>query len=168
MSSTIIPDNGNNTIQTGPVYCCPECGAACTGIDSAEEAHAVFGALPRWMQDWKDHVGYLKRAARCGDERHFGCRVVRLGAAILPVDWPRHTPEEERIVIIREALDRIAQEVGPAGAPHAPAASIVYRLLAGVLAPQTAITEIRELVHSAEAPEPEPEYIFQHQQGEMV
>jgi len=145
-TNILHPTAGNGNIQTGPVYHCPQCGAACKGVNSAEQAHAPFGGVPLWMQDWADHVAYLDRPARCRRERHFGARVVRLGAAILSVDWPDRAPDEDKIAAIRQALDRIAHEIGPQGAPHDPAASIVYRLLAGVLPPQRAIADIREFV----------------------
>jgi hypothetical protein len=157
MSSHIVhPGAGNGKVQTGPVYHCPQCGAACQGILTAEQAHAPFGGAPPWMRDWTDHVGYLDRPARCRRERHFGARVVRLGAAILPVDWPDHTPNRDKIAAIRRALDRIARQVGPQGAPHDPAASIVYRLLAGVLTPQRAIENIREFARLGALDAPEP------------
>ena len=73
MSKAILhPPAGNGNIQTGPVYHCPQCAVPCTGIVSAEQAHAPFGGVPRWMGDWAEHVAYLERPRRCKQEHHFG------------------------------------------------------------------------------------------------
>ena len=88
--------------------------------------------------------------------------MVRLGDAVLPFHWPADVDGEGEARIVAQGIAHIIEMVGPQDGTD-PAAAIVYRLLAGVLAPETAITEIRELVYSIEVPEPEPEYIFQHQ-----
>jgi hypothetical protein len=135
-------------IQVGPVYTCWVCGAPAKGLRGYRET--IVG--PTVLDDWADHIAYLRLPESCR-LRHHPTRVARLGAAITPLRFAYDNdpgyPEsvEERIRAIQEAVARLAREVGPQGAPEPdPAASIVYRLLAGVLAPETAIEEIRELL----------------------
>lgn len=137
-----------NRIQVGPVYTCWVCGAPARGLRGFRE---TIGG-PTVLDDWADHIAYLRLPESCLRQHH-PTRVARLGAAITPLvfhyDSNPYNPEpvEERIRTIREAIARIAREYGPQGPPAAdPAAGIVYRLLAGILAPEQAIREIRELL----------------------
>ena len=129
-------------VQTGPIYHCPTCGATAKCLIP----HSNGGHLAAW----RDHIAYLDLPAPCRQANH-PTRVAVLGAACTPLAFPydddaTSATTEECVALIREALDRIVQETGPTGAPHDPAANIVYRLLAGVLAPEPAIAEIRELI----------------------
>lgn len=129
-------------IQIGPVYHCWTCGAPASGLLGWREA--MCGA-PTFLDDWADHIAYLRLPKSCDQAGH-PHRVARLGAAITPLRWDEDGPVEARVAAIRQALDDLVRQVGPRGAPEDPAASIVYRLLAGVLAPEVAIREIRALM----------------------
>ena len=65
------------------------------------------------------------------------------------LDFSRETSTEKKPrdlhAVLQQAIAQIIREVGPQRPGHDPAASIVYRLVAGVLAPQAAILEIRQL-----------------------
>lgn len=134
------------TYQVGPVYRCWVCGKPARGLWPYTDIVAM--GCPTLLDDWADHIAYLDLPQSCIRGGH-PSRVARLGAAITPLDFP--TPDrgvEERIAAIRRALDLLVRQVGPRGVPEDPAASIVYRLLAGVLAPEVAIREIRALIGS--------------------
>jgi hypothetical protein len=147
MTATIISDNDRNTIQTEQPYHCPECGAP---IPPRRILHySRFrspNAIHKPLDDFEDHVNYL-HCVYC----HCCSRVARLGNAILPFDWPDNCDAEQEARTVAQALARIVQEIGPQGTACDPAAAIVYRLIAGTLAPQLAITQIRELVDRAMA-----------------
>jgi hypothetical protein len=156
MSKTIILENSDSAIQTAPPYTCPHCGASIRQVLRYND-YRNPAAARKPLDDFGEHLQYLNCTA-C----HTCTRVVRLGDVILPFRWPDDVDAEGEARIVAQGIARIIEMVGPQDGTD-PAAGIVYRLLAGVLAPGTAITEIRELVHAAEVPEPEPEYIFQHQ-----
>lgn len=161
MSSTIILENGNSAIQTAPPYTCPTCGEPIRRVLKYNNYHNPTAAW-KPLDDFGEHVQYLNCTA-C----HTCTRVVRLGDAILPFHWPDSVDAEGEARIVAQGIAHIIEMIGPQDGTD-PVAAIVYRLLAGVLAPETAITEIRELVHSVQVPEPQPKYIFQHQVEEMV
>jgi hypothetical protein len=84
--------------------------------------------------------------------------VATLGDAILPFSWPDNVDAEGEARTIAQKIARIIEEIGPQNGPD-PAASIVYRVLAGALSPTAAIEKIRELVQfgilgAIDSPEP--------------
>jgi len=136
----------NEKLQTGPVYRCPVCGTVARRLIPYYEVISPGGHLDAWG----DHIAYLDLPTTCKAAGH-PARVAVFGSAILPLIFPGdrdreyHTTTEECVERIQKALERIVQEVGPHPATPDPAASIVYRLVAGVLAPEPAIQEIRSL-----------------------
>ena len=168
MSTTTIHQDGGNgkpqtglPVQTGPVYHCPTCGAPARRLIPYSENSLPGGHL----DEWGDHVAYLDLPAGCRRAGH-PARVAVLGSAVasltFPYDAGGRATTEECVALIRRTLDALAQEVGPEPA-HDPAASIVYRLLAGRLTPDAAVTEINELCHFGVvgALETEPEFAWQ-------
>ena len=159
---TIHQDGGNGKPQTGPVYHCPTCGAPARRLIPYSE-HALPGGH---LDEWGDHVAYLDLPAACRQAGH-PARVAVLGSAVasltFPYDAGGRVATEECVALIRQTLDTLAQEVGPQPVPLDPAASIVYRLLAGTLTPEAAIAEINELCHFGVvgALETEPEFAWQ-------
>jgi hypothetical protein len=136
-------------IQTGPVYHCPTCNAA---VRRLIPYHDIISG--GHLDAWGDHIAYLDLPLTCKRALH-PARVAVFGAAVIPLVFPgdhdRHHPvtTEECIILLQQALARLVREVGPRPPTHDPAASIVYRLVAGVLAPQAAIVEIRALAEVA-------------------
>ncbi len=150
----------NPKIQTGPVYHCPKCNAVARRLIPYREIISAGGHLDAWG----DHIAYLDLPDACKQALH-PARVAVFGTAVLPLIFPcdrtRHhtTTTEECIALLQQAIAQIIRKVGPHKPVHDPAVSIVHRLIAGLIAPQAAITEIRELVHFAtpavlQVPEP--------------
>jgi hypothetical protein len=137
-------------IQTGPVYHCPTCNAAVRRLIPYRAIISPGGHLDAWG----DHIAYLDLPLVCKKALH-PARVAVFGAAIVPLVFPgdhdrhHHVTTEECVTLLQQALAQIVREVGPRPTIHDPAASIVYRLVAGVLAPQAAIVEIRALAEVA-------------------
>lgn len=146
MSAITISQNaGNGKSQTGPVYRCPACGAPARRLIPYSE-NAIGGGH---LDEWGDHIAYLDLPASCRQAGH-PARVATLGNAVASLTFPYDSnggraTTEQCIALIRQTLDTLAREVGPQPA-HDPAASIVYRLLAGLLSPQAAIEHIHALV----------------------
>ena len=134
---------GNGKIQTAPPYHCPTCGAPIREV--LQYSHFISPtALRKPLDDLAEHLHYLN-CHTCGKCQ----RVARVGDAVLPFDWPRDvTPEEEARVLAR-LVKHLVVEAGPQQDGGDPAASIVWRLLAGTLAPLAAIGEIHALVEVA-------------------
>lgn len=135
---------GNGKPQTGPVYRCPICGAPAHRLIPYSQYALPGGHL----DDWGDHIAYLDLPTSCRQAGH-PARVAVLGHAVASLVFPYdshggHATTEECITLIRQALDTLAQIGQPS--PHDPAASIVYRLLAGLLSPQAAIEHIHALM----------------------
>lgn len=138
MSNESIAHNDNSAIQTAPPYHCPACGAAIRQVLRYND-YRNPAAIWKPLDDFGEHLQYLNCTA-C----HTCTRVVRVGDAILPFQWPANANGEEEARVVAQGIADIIERVGPQGGTD-PAASIVYRLLAGVLAPETAIVEIRKL-----------------------
>jgi len=146
MDNQIIQANALfGQIQTGEPYHCPNCGAAIRNV-----LRYTTYSSPREprkpLDDFGEHLNYLS----C-DNCHQCTRVARMGSAILPFEWPARVTSEGEARTIQAALTEIIRQVGPQGGSQDPAASIVYRLLAGTLAPEAAISQIRAIVDGAMA-----------------
>jgi len=137
-------------VQTGPVYHCPTCNAVVRRLIPYRAIISPGGQL----DVWGDHIAYLDLPTACKRDLH-PARVAVFGVAIVPLIFPgdhdKYHPitTEECVELLQQAIARLVREVGPHPPAHDPAASIVYRLLAGILAPQAAITEIRTLAEVA-------------------
>lgn len=144
-TTTIHQDGGNDKPQTGPVYHCPACGAPAHRLIPYSE-YAIGGGH---LDEWGDHIAYLDLPAPCKQAGH-PARVAILGHAVASLVFPYDAhggcaTTAECVALIRQTLDTLAQEIISQPA-HDPAASIVYRLLAGLLSPQAAIEHIHALV----------------------
>ncbi|MCP4540683.1 MAG: hypothetical protein GY832_26390 [Chloroflexi bacterium] len=151
-----LPIKNDDHIQPAPPYHCPHCGAPIYEILQYDHCHT---STSKPLDTFGHHLQYLNCHA-C----HQRQQVARLGDAILPFDWPPSATAKEKARYIAHLLQRIAREVEPQGSNSGSATSIVYRLLAGTLAPESAIHGIRELVHDGilgALDVQEPEFIFQ-------
>ncbi len=138
--------NNNIPVQTGPLYACFTCGKpAEIGRSFADGARAFLSAgySSSPLDEWGGHIWYLQKYCKCQPER-----VARLGDCIAPL-----TPSSANGAItpadipqIRELLARIAGAVPEELRRNDPAASLVYRLLDGRIAPENAISELREVI----------------------
>jgi hypothetical protein len=79
------------TVQHGPVYQCPVCGQPALGL----VPWPVNPARPCRMDDYADHIWYLRRS--CGCRTHG--RVARLGDSIVPLEfvYDESLPFEQRV-----------------------------------------------------------------------
>ena len=181
MSNTILHPTVTNgkiqtglPVQTGPVYHCPECNAVVRHLIPYRDIISPGGHLDAWG----DHIAYLDLPTACKQALH-PARVAVFGAAAVPLIFPgdpsalaaqdqctrhHHVTTEECVALLQQAIAQIIREVGPHKPAHDPAASIVYRLVAGILAPQAAIAEIREMTQSAILAalnaQPQPDFTF--------
>jgi hypothetical protein len=143
------------TIQTGPIYHCPTCNATARCLIPYREIISPGGHLDAWG----DHIAYLDLPIACKQALH-PARIAVFGTAAIPLIFPgdhsalaaqdkctrhHHVTTEECVALLQQAIAQIVREVGPEKPTHDPAASIVCRLVAGILAPNAAIAEIRQL-----------------------
>jgi len=145
MDNQIIQANALfGQIQTGEPYRCPNCGAAIRKILHYND----YGGHACWkpLDAYGNHLHYLS-CYNCNKVT----RVAQIGSTVLPFDWPMNVTGEGEARTIQAALTEIIRQVGPQGGSQDPAASIVYRLLAGTLAPEAAISQIRAIVDGAMA-----------------
>jgi len=137
----------NNRIQIGPEYRCFTCGApAQRGDYWPPHGDSPLDALAR-------HIYYLDLPCD-----HSG-RCARLGDAITPLTFAASRPgmtgaeHEARILrnvqAVRDGLAYLAANVPPGQLVIDTPARVVYELLAGQLAPQTAIETLREAITRA-------------------
>lgn len=136
-------------VQTGPLYACFTCGVPMQLDRSFADLGSRFlmaGYSPVAMDEWGQHVWYLRKLCVCEPRR-----VVRLGDCIAPLNVrePKRGLADVDIPQIREALAAIARAVKPEDRKCDPAARVVYLLLAGQMAPDSAIAEIRCITASA-------------------
>ncbi len=149
-SPATIPWIGTIPVQTGPVYHCFTCGAVAQGL-------RTWADLPKWdgyspLDQWGEHIAYLVLPACPASHIH---RVAKLGDCITPLAFVQHTARGEwhktiaaNIQAIRDALAALAAAVPESerNAARDPAASIVLRLLAGLMTPAAAMDQIRQLL----------------------
>lgn len=142
--------NNNIPVQTGPLYKCFVCGGpALIGRSFADGARvflsAGYGSSP--LDEWGEHIWYLSKQCKCQP-----LRVARWGDCIAPltpasadgasVISPADIPQ------IREALAAIAAAVPEDERTHDLLTKVVYQLMAGQIAPEKAISELREMIAS--------------------
>lgn len=139
----LLPTAAPRLVRAGPVYACPVCGQPALGL----VPWPVNPANPCNLDEWAAHIWYLRR--RCGCRQ--GGRVARLGDCITPLEFtydpslPYPQRVEANVAAIRVALALIASAM-PEGAPACDEPErIVLQLVAGLLPPQTAIEQIRQL-----------------------
>lgn len=140
--------NNNIPVQAGPLYKCFVCGGpALIGRSFADGARvflsAGHGSSP--LDEWGEHIWYLQKYCKCQPER-----VVRLGDCIAPLETGPDGLAPAAIPQIRELLAHIAGAVPEELRRNDPAASLVYRLLDGRIAPENAILELREMIVSGQ------------------
>ncbi len=138
MNTTPIP------VQTGPLYKCFQCGQPMLVSLHFNQIPMGGGYSP--LDEFQDHIWYVTKDCKCQPGR-----VVRLGDCIAPLvpSGPRNTLTPADIPAIRAALAAIARAVRPEDRRCDPAARVVYLLLAGQMAPDKAIAEIRGMATSA-------------------
>jgi hypothetical protein len=95
------------------------------------------------LEAYAGHIYYMRLA--CGHNP----RCVRLGDAIAPLR-PLDRSIDENLATVRESLAHLAQAVPPDQQNQEPVSKIVYLLVAGRIAPQTAINQLRGLVQANE------------------
>lgn len=133
-------------VQFGPVYRCWTCDEPVARLVPYHE----WVPGPTTLDRYADHIAYLSLPMTCTGQHH-PARVVVVGPAITPVDWPRCATQAEKIEAIRRAiallttaLDEKAQ-LAPLGDLDRPLA-LALRLHGGVIAPAQGAREIRALV----------------------
>ena len=123
-------------VQVGEPFRCWECGSLDQGGMFLIIDHSPLVAFA-------DHVYYMRLA--CGHNN----RCVRLGDAIAPLH-PLDLSIDENLASVREGLAYLAKAVPPDQQNQEPVSKIVYLLVAGRIAPQTAINQLRGLVRTNE------------------
>ena len=86
-------------IQFGPVYRCWTCNEPIAHLVPFHEWVPEPTALDRYA----DHLAYLNLPTSCS-QYHHPARVVAVGPAITPVDWPRFATQAEKVEAIRNAI----------------------------------------------------------------
>lgn len=132
-------------VQFGPVYRCWICGEPAARLVPFHE----WCRGPTLLDRYADHLAYLDR--RCRDKGDHPCRVVVVGPAVTPVNWPDSAPLEERFAAIEEAMALLADELqarraGGDGKRFDPALALALRLRSGILTPAQGAQEIHDLV----------------------
>ena len=131
---TLIPA----PVQTGEPFRCWECGSPDHG--------GMFLVIARSpLQAYADHIYYLRLT--CGHNP----RCVRLGDAIAPLP-PLDRSIEENLASVRTALTGLVRALPPNTYDQDPVAKIIHLLIAGRIAPQTAIDRLHDLIDPANAP----------------
>jgi hypothetical protein len=144
--------NGNlyatvaDEVQFGPAYRCWICGEPVGRLVPFHEWVPGPTALDRYAE----HLAYLDLHPGCRSRSH-PARVVRVGPAITPVDWPKHTPVEERFGAIERAITLLAEALQDkrVQVDHVEglddALALALRIHQGALAPAQGAAEIRAL-----------------------
>lgn len=132
-------------VQFGPVYRCWICGEPAVRLVPYHE----WVPGPTVLDRYADHIAYLDLPFDCKRQRH-PARVVVVGPAITPVDWPRGAPVEQRLWAIQEAITLLAAELQDkrAQASHSgfdEALALALRLHSRAVAPAQGAEEIRAL-----------------------
>lgn len=130
-------------VQTGPVYYCFNCGAEPATFT------AYFRACGSALDRWSMYIWYLKLPCQCSA----ASRVVRLNDCIapLPVSGPDGLTSAD-IPTIQAGLRAILKAMPSGKQPRDPAARIVYNLLAGLLSPVEAITDLHGWARNSQHP----------------
>jgi len=123
-------------VQIGEPFRCWECGSPDQG-----GMFLIIDHSP--LEAYADHVYYMRLA--CGHNP----RCVRLGDAIAPLR-PLDLSIDENLASVREGLAYLAKAVPLDQQNQEPVSKIVYLLVAGRIAPQTAINQLRGLVRTNE------------------
>ena len=123
-------------VQIGEPFRCWECGSPDQG-----GMFLIIDHSP--LEVYADHVYYMRLA--CGHNP----RCVHLGDAIAPLP-PLDRSIDENLACVREGLAHLAKAVPPDKQNQEPVSKIVYLLVAGRIAPQTAINQLRGLVQASE------------------
>lgn|GEM_PF-1151905 len=123
-------------VQIGEPFRCWECGSQDQG-----GMFLIIDHSP--LEAYADHVYYMRLA--CGHNP----RCVRLGDAVAPLR-PLDRTIDENLACVREGLAGLAKAVPPDKQIQEPVSKIVYLLVAGRIAPQTAINQLRRLVRTNE------------------
>ncbi len=123
-------------VQIGEPFRCWECGSPDQG-----GMFLIIDHSP--LEAYADHVYYMHLA--CGHNP----RCVRLGDAIAPLR-PLDRSIDENLASVREGLAHLAKSLPPDQQNQEPVSKIVYLLVAGRIAPQTAINQLRGLVRTTE------------------
>jgi hypothetical protein len=105
---------------------------------------------PTALDRYAEHLAYLDLHPGCRSRSH-PARVVRVGPAITPVDWPKHTPVEERFGAIERAIARLTAELRDIKAQADldgidESLALALRLYGRAIAPAQGAQEIRALV----------------------
>ena len=129
-------DSQPTPVQIGEPFRCWECGSHDQG-----GMFLIIDHSP--LEAYTDHVYYMRLA--CGHNP----RCVRLGDAITPLR-PLDRSIDENLASVREGLTHLAKAVPPDQQNQEPVSKIVYLLVAGRIAPQTAINQLRGLVRTSE------------------
>jgi hypothetical protein len=132
-------------IQTGPVYVCFQCGQPVHSLTPWPVDHRNYSPL----DDWAEHIAYLRLTCGCQNVS----RVAKLGDAITPLRFHENVRDfgswrecvYANIRAVREAVAFLAANVSEDERTSDPAARVVYGLLAGTLAPEQAIAQIRTM-----------------------
>ena len=101
------------------------------------------------LDDWAEHIAYLRLTCGCKDVS----RVAKFGDAITPLRFHENVREfgswrelvYANVKAVREAVAFLAANVPEDARTSDPAARVVYGLLAGTLAPEQAIAQIRAM-----------------------
>ena len=134
-------------VQFGPVYRCFACSVVIDGITPYHQ----WCPPPTTLDRYADHLAYLSLSHECKAKRHPG-RVVRVGPAITPVDWPDGATTEERFEAIREGIARIhtalETHTGKYDGMFDEALVLALQIHAGAMAPARGAEAIRTLVET--------------------
>jgi hypothetical protein len=132
-------------VQFGPIYRCWVCGEAADRLVPFHDWVPAPTALDRYAE----HLAYLDLSFGC-KQQHHPARVVVVGPAVTPVDWPKHATVVARLDAIREAIDLLTETLrdrqGRVGAgKFDEALALALRLHGRAIAPAQGAQEIRAL-----------------------
>lgn len=133
-------------VQFGPVYRCWICGTP-VGVTPF---HKLIPP-PTALDCYAEHLAYLDLRFDCSQQHH-PARVVVVGPAITPVDWPS-SPFEARFAAIEAALEVLTAALQDRRAEgndgFDPALAVALRLYARVLSPAQGAAEVRAFAEVA-------------------
>jgi hypothetical protein len=132
-------------VQFGPVYRCWICGEPVERLVPFHEWVPGPTALDRYAE----HLAYLDLHSGCRHRSH-PARVVVVGPAITPVDWPKRASVDERFGAIERAIVLLTAELRDRQAQACPdgfdeSLALALRLYSRAIAPAQGAQEIRAL-----------------------